>query len=191
MTTIHRPPFPTSTKTVILLFLLFFASQLLIGMILGPVVGKDLGIMQTVAMINPQVFRDVTKNWGEDELKRFERHFIVDYWFHPLVYSITLAAWVCFEAERNLDGLPLGLPLHVIIPIIFLGGIFDVMENSIHYRLMPNLTQASDEDIRLAALFSNMKWLICSTTLIWCIRMSITRFLIARKNRNQTKKDDD
>jgi len=159
-------------KLVALLALLFTLSQAIIGAILGPVVGRDLGAMQSFALIKPSIFRELAAGWGADEVDRFERHFLLDFVLHPAIYSLFFVGWVALEASQRQV-----IPLHyeTWAGLIGLAGVCDVIENFIHWSMLPDLTKAGDSEIRAAAVFSMMKWLIMVPTGVWCLSSLIAR----------------
>ena len=172
----HRVPawavqlFPP--RVVAVLVLLFFISQTAIGLILGPVVSQDLGVMQTFALVQPSAFRQLASKWGPEEVMRFERHFVLDFFIHPVIYTAALVAWTALEASQRRI-----IPLHyeTWIGLIILAGTCDVIENILHYNMLPHLDQARDSEIRAAAVFSMVKWLITIPTGVWCLASFVSR----------------
>jgi hypothetical protein len=161
-----------SPKVLQILIMVFALSQATIAFILGPKVGHDLGPIQILTFFQPNLFREITSQWGMDEKMRFEKHFIVDYWFHPVLYSLGFISWVTREtyvAKRS----PLPYFLFIAVPAV--GGLCDIMENSIHYDIMRNGFVASDESIQLASFFSLMKWFCVVPTGFWCLFTYLAR----------------
>jgi hypothetical protein len=152
-------------KTVASVALLFVVSQACIGVILGPVVGRDLGLMQSFSLIQPSLFRELAAAWGPEERENFRRHFYLDFFIHPIIYSFFLLSWMTLEASQR-QMMP--LRYDTWSGLIFLAGACDVIENAIHFAMLPELQKAGDAEIRAAAVFSIIKWLIAGATFAWC-----------------------
>jgi hypothetical protein len=177
MPSAHVPAWAAQRFTpsvVACLGLLFCVSQACIGLILGPKLGQDVGQMQTFALVQPSVFRELAASWSQDDIDRFRRHFYLDFVLHPLIYSCFFAAWTGLELA-SLTSATIPLHYETWVGLIFMAGACDVIENAIHFSMLPNLDSAGDAEIRAAAVFSMIKWLIMLPTAAWCAAALVAR----------------
>lgn len=143
----------------------FVVSQSAIGFLLGPKVGNELGLVQVGSLPFPQMFRDIVGGWTVEEQGRFRRHFVLDFWIHPTLYSLMFVALV--TRETKLAGKS-PMPYFVFVSFILLAGTCDILENSIHHELIDHPNQAPDAEIQKAGFFSLLKWAIVIPTFVWC-----------------------
>jgi len=179
----YSPPPPIVAKwlgsqpLLQLIMLVFLLSQGTIAFILGPVSHDLLGI-QLLSMFDPNILRNTMARWSAEEKMRFEKHFMVDFWFHPLVYSLMFVVWVTLETSLTKRS-PVPYFLFIMVPIA--AGLCDVMENSIHLTLLKTMPAGSDNFIRMGGFFATIKWALVIPTGLWCLMAYLTR----RKQKTQ------
>ena len=186
MTRYNPPPVLLATTLgsgylVALLIFTFFVSQITILTILGPI-GHDLGTIQVLSVFNPSAWYDTVNAWSPEDKMRFEKHFMVDFWFHPTLYSLMFMAWLTHETA-SIGYSPIPYFLFLAVPAV--GGFCDVMENSIHYNLIRFPNAATDQAVRLGGFFSLTKWLLVIPVGIWCL----SRFISRRTKKASVKVD--
>lgn len=141
--------------------LVYTASQIGIGFLLGPKVGPNLLRFQLT--FTKSGFDDVIATWGPPELACFRRHFYLDF-AHPVWYGFLLAFLLAKAIPRD-KAVPQMKGRLVLIPI--LAAICDGLENIVHCvpAFQGTLVQLDQPSIALAATFASAKWLLVVVSL--------------------------
>lgn len=192
----RRPPFVLGTVASNLsLFVVFLVTYVVAQAWIASVIhdiSPSILVFQTAALFSPQMFREAVKSWTAKDLANFERHFLLDKFIHPALYSVTLALFATREAFLNSTGIPRKLNYYVWMTMIFYGGLCDVLENHIHLSIVEStkgrLSEAKDFDIQLGAAFALMKWLLILPNVAWCV-MSLYRRVVMADATTTKKKD--
>jgi hypothetical protein len=142
--------------------------------------GHDVGRLQTICLLNPNpsstgmVARQILQQWTIDDIRRFQRHFVIDLWIHPVIYCLFLssALWhdlakrqpQCKDFSRRITN------GRIATVLIFLGGIFDIQENIRHSSIQfePAL-EATDELLWKACGFATAKWALMGGVCGWLV----------------------
>ena len=172
------PPPPASVANTLgnpilhkVLFCVALLSQVTIGIVLGPI-ANDLLRLQVRSAFYPETYREQLAAWSVEERARFEKHYDLDLWFHPLAYGSLFASWVTVETTK-LGHSPLPFWLLVLIPIV--AGLCDIGENYIQSAYSRNPEDLSFEKSRIAGIFAIAKWGLVVPVGLWCLHRSIKR----------------
>lgn len=157
----------------------FVVSQLTIAFILGPI-SNDLILLQLGALFKPELYEEVTSRWTTMDKLRFQKHFTVDFWFHPTLYGIIGLVAVTHETFR-LGYSPIPYALFACVPLV--AGFCDIMENSLHYDMFMDHSKATLHAVRLASLFATLKWMLIIPTGLWCASKGFSRIMAQRASR--------
>ena len=179
-----------SKNLLIVLFIAAVSSQGWILYTLGSI-QHDVGAMQTISLIRPGLFREITMKWTEADVQKFQKHFLLDKYIHPILYSFFFCVWATYESNKNDIGAPIRFSSWLFL--ICLAGLFDITENTIHSYLLNasgGLSTASDFDIRLAALFATCKWLITIPTGLWLTFALINRIRTDRMLQKEQQEEE-
>jgi hypothetical protein len=176
-------------SSVVFLSGAFVATQTWVILTLGET-GRGLFHLQTVCLTNPSpsqtgiAARTVLSTWTAHDMWRFQQHFLLDTWIHPLVYALLLTSLVSYDLARRNH--PNRLFYSALIGgVIAFGAFCDVAENMYHreFAFSPVLV-APDHLFFKACVFASTKWLI----LVCAVAGLLWKFLIAMPSKTDRRK---
>lgn len=172
-------------STMVFLMGLFVVSQTWILATLGTT-GPDVAKLQTVCLMKPspsstgEAARQILEKWTSDDIARFQRHYILDLWVHPVLYALFfISAFLCDWKKKNEQStndsnkkqpndettVLLG---RIVTILILIGATCDILENQRHSSIQfePTL-EASDALLWEACLFASTKWVVMKSVAGW------------------------
>jgi len=166
-----------SRLAVITLSAAFVLSQLWIIMTLGDT-GKEVAKLQTVCLVHPGptstgiAAREILEEWTSEDIYNFQRHFLLDKFFHPVLYALFFTSALYHHLthdDRSKDNPHRALCGRIGTIIIFCGALCDILENiqhsSINFDSGPFF--ASNDVLYGACVFASAKWVIMGTVAGW------------------------
>lgn len=135
----------------------------------------SLQFMKVQTTFSADNFREIVLYWNDNGvLEAFRKHFYFDY-FHPLWYSIFLAAFM--SKVFSLNKVNNRVNFFLLFP--FIAGILDIIENSLHLYIISNIENISAIIVVISGTVSNHKWLFVLVSIYVILRMLI-RYLLRR-----------
>jgi len=201
-----------STKWfMILSTCVYTITQIWIKNALGHDTGMKLLSLQTTCAIHPTPIdngivsrQQLLDHWTLDDVQRLERHFIIDYWIHPIIYVLNVSSVVLNEYNRRtkrsaskqlqqqkndgiIDNNGNDYFYHQLFLVLFItaAGFSDYMENVNHYSIIDMMMQ-QDDDVTMSipdqilwngCVCSVTKWFIISICIFGVIGSWIQRLL--------------
>lgn len=130
---------------------LFVASQANLARLLGPL---EPSIFSLQLALTPADFWAVVQAWGEAGVARYQSHFVWDF-IHPFVYGAFGYILVCYSGlYQHWSRLAVCL-LAWALP---LAGACDLLENSLHLRLLAVGPGVLDDAVWISGTASSLKW---------------------------------
>ena len=159
------------------LLALFVISQSWIIIALGDT-GKDLAKLQTVCLVHPgsnstgAAARAMLEEWTTDDIHNFRRHFLVDFWVHPILYALFFTSALLYNLthdERSQKDPNSVLYGRIGTVFIFCGAICDILENVRHSSIEFDSHHyfASNDVLWQACVFASTKWVIMGAVAGW------------------------
>lgn len=136
---------------LLILFILAAGNQLALVLLSDRLPGGGASIIHLQFAFTPSEFQSVVFAWGSEGIHQFLRLMVWDFTY-PLFYSLFLASWLCFRAQRAHHRLA---QLTFMLPFLAAG--FDFLENIIHIWLAGALYFPSFW-IFVASLAASFKW---------------------------------
>ena len=164
---------------VALLLALFVISQSWIIVALGDRTGKELAKLQTVCLIHPgststgEAARAILKEWTVDDIQNFRRHFLIDFWIHPILYALFFTSALLYHLnhdERSKDDPKSVLYGRIGAVLVFCGAFCDIAENIRHSSIDFGDSShyfASNDVLWQACAFASTKWVIMGGVTGW------------------------
>lgn len=163
---------------VALLLALFVISQSWIIVALGDT-GKELAKLQTACLIHPgynatgEAARAILKEWTVDDIQNFRRHFLIDFWIHPILYALFFTSALLYHLthdERSKDDPKSVLYGRIGTLLVFCGAFCDIAENIRHSSIDFDDSShnfASNDTLWQACAFASTKWVIMGGVAGW------------------------
>ena len=139
------------------LFVAAIITQVLILWCLGLGRSDDIGpqLLSLQLCFEPSRFRALTESWSNAQLDRFSAHFWLDMWY-PLLYGL-----VCWRRAAALFWRPCERRARCTLQVLAAtAALCDLVENMLHFSVLPTLHTAPDWLILWASSAATAKWIM-------------------------------
>jgi hypothetical protein len=144
----------SSGRVCLVLMILYFVNQGIIGWIVHPL-GADMLNLQLT--LNAGVFSQIVQGWDADQLAIYYRHFYFDF-PHPFIYAAFLASAIATLSKQ--EGTAKVSMHRFLFYLPFVAGTCDLLENLLHLYLAPRVPDIPEFLVTLSGAATNVKWFL-------------------------------
>ena len=154
-----------SFRVLRIAFAVVFLCVLGFGLIMGDALDGKTGFAGMQTTFSKAKLQTVLDEWGKYGLIAYMNSMYVDFIF-PFAYAVALASGVALvSTEKEKAATPTKLALTFFtLPLI--AGFCDIIENSFHLILLPNLSSFGGGLVFLSALASTIKFILMGITIL-------------------------
>lgn len=162
-------------------FAVVFLCVLGFAVIMGDALDGKTGFAGMQTSFSKAKLQTVLDEWGKYGLIAYMNSMYIDFIF-PFAYAIALASGVAIistEKERAATPTKLALTFFTL-PLV--AGFCDIIENSFHLILLPNLSSFGGGLVFLSALASTIKFILMGVTIVAIAFFAVQRLQARRQS---------
>ncbi|MEE4195292.1 MAG: hypothetical protein V2J07_08855 [Anaerolineae bacterium] len=154
-----------SFRVLRIAFAVLFLCVLGFGLIMGDALEGKTGFAGMQTTFSKAKLQTILDEWGKYGLIAYMNSMYIDFIF-PVAYAVALASSVALvSTEKEKAATPTKMAL-VFFTLPLVAGVCDIIENSFHLIMLPNLSAFGGGLVFLSALASTIKFVLMFITIL-------------------------